>query len=204
LVTMETYVLRVRPRVRHVINSIVRVNTLQVATTPLRLLDMAIVQVRIRRVLAVTIPYTPRSHEVRDVRQAAIAARATIVRNRLILPAVELDDGHVLAARVAVDDNSLRVAVLVRGALVVGSRDTGERCDASGSHGVTGEDVGREAAAVAFAGRVDLVWIDAVLVGDRVDHVEGEADVVGLGGWVALPLLVDTLRVGDQHVLVLG
>lgn len=200
----ETYVLRVRPCMRHVVDGIVRVNTLQVPTSPLKFLDMAIVQVRIRRVLAVTIPYTPSPHEMWDVRQAAVAARATIVRNRLVLPAVELDDGHVLAAGVAVDDDGLGVTVLVRSALVVGPGNTSERCDASGSHGVAGEQVGREAAAVTFARSVDPVRVNAVLVGDRVDHVEGEADVVGLGRRVALPLLVDTLRVGDQHVLVLG
>lgn len=87
--------------------------------------------------------------------------------------------------------------------MVVRARDTSESSNTSGSYRVAGEDVGREAATVAFARSVDLVRINAVLVGDRVDHVHGEADVVGLGGRVALPLLVDTLRVSDQHVLVL-
>lgn len=88
--------------------------------------------------------------------------------------------------------------------MVVGSRDTGESCNASRSHGVAGEDVGGEATAVAFAGSVDLVRVDTILVRDRVDHVDGEANVVSLGRRVALPLLVDTLRVCDQHVLVRG
>jgi hypothetical protein len=116
---------------------------------------------------------------------------------------VELDYGHVLAPGVTLNDDGVGVAVLVRGALVVRSRDTSESCNTSGSHGVAGEDVGREAAAIAFARSVDLVRIDAVLLRDRVDHIHGESDVVGLGCRVTLPLLVDALRVGDQHVLIL-
>lgn len=109
----ETYVLRVGPCVRHVINSIVRVDTLQVATAPFRLLDVATVQARIGRVLAVAVSHAPRPHEVRDVRQTAVATRATVVRNCVVLLAVELDDWYVFAARVAVDDNCVGVAVLV-------------------------------------------------------------------------------------------
>lgn len=187
----------------HVVDSIVRIDALQVPTAPLEFLDMATVQGRIGRAFAVAVSQGPSLHEVRDVGQAAVASGATIVRNGLIFLAVEFNDRHVLAAGVALDDNGIRVAVLVRSALVVSSGNTGERCDTSGRHRVAGEDIGREAAAVTLAGSVDLVRVDAVLVGDRVDHVHGEADVVGLGGRVALPLLVDTLRVGDQHVLIL-
>jgi len=190
--------------VRHVVDGVVCVDTLQIATAPLGLLDMAAVQGRIGRVFAVPVTHAPRSHEVRDVGQTAVAPGTAVVRDGVVFLAVELNDGHVLAAGVAVDDDGVGVAVLVRSALVVSARDTGERCDASGSHGVTGEDVGREAAAVALAGSVDLVGVDAVLVRDRVDHVEGEADVVGLSRRISLPLLVDTLRVSHQHVFVVS
>jgi hypothetical protein len=69
---------------------------------------------------------------------------------------------------------------------------------------VAGEDVGGEAAAVALAGGVDSVRVDAVLVRDGVDHVHCEADVVCLGRRVALPLLVNTLGISDEHVLVVA
>ena len=199
----KAYVLRVRPCVWHVVDGIVRIDALQVPTAPLEFLDMATVQGRFGRALAIAVTQGPSLHEMRDVRQAAVAPGTSIVRNGLVFLAVKFNNGHVLAPGVTLNDDGVGVAVLVRGALVVRSRDTSERCDTSGSHGVAGEDVGREAAAIAFARSVDLVRIDAVLVGDRVDHVHGEADVVGLGGRVALPLLVDTLRVGDQHVLIL-
>jgi len=146
-----TYTLRVRPRVRHVINSVVRVDTLEVATAPLRLLHMAAVQAGISRVDAVTVAVGPGPHEVRDVRQAAVTSLATIVRYRVVLVAVELNDGHVFAAWVAVDDDGVSVAVSIRGPLVVSTRDTSESGDTPGSHRIAGEDVGREAAAVALA-----------------------------------------------------
>lgn len=200
---MITYVLRVRPCVRHVVDGVMRVDALQVPTAPFELLHMAVVQSRIRRALAVAVPQGPSLHEVRDIRQAAVAPGTSIVRNRAVFLAVELDYGHVLAAGVTLNDDSVGIAVLIRGALVVRSRDTSKSCDTSGSYWVAGEDVGREAAAIAFARSVDLVRVDAVLLRDRVDHIHGEADVVGLGGRIALPLLVDTLRVGDQHILIL-
>ena len=201
---VSTHVLRVGPCVRHVVDGVVCVDTLQIATAPLGLLDMAAVQGRIGRVFAVPVTHAPRSHEVRDVGQTAVAPGTAVVRDGVVFLAVELNDGHVLAAGVAVDHDGVGVAVLVRSALVVSARDTGERCDASGSHGVTGEDVGREAAAVALAGSVDLVGVDTVLVRDRVNHVKGEANVVGLSRRVALPLFVDTLRISHQHVLVVS
>jgi len=200
----NTYVLRVWPCVRHVVDGIVRVDALQVATAPLELLDMAAVQARIGRVLAVPVAQGPSLHEVRDGRQAAVAPGTSVVRNGAVFLAVELDDRNVLAAGVTLDDDGVGVTVFVRSALVVGSGNTGKRCDAPGSHGVAGEDVSRESTAVAFAGSVDLVGVDAVLVRDRVNHVEGETNIVCLGGRITLPLLVDTLRVGDQHILVLG
>ena len=151
---------------RHIVDSIVRIDTLQVATAPFKLLDMATVQGRIRRALAVAITQGPSLHEVRNVRQAAVAPGTAIVRNGVVFLAVEFDDGHVLAAGVALNDDGVRVAGLVRSSLVVRSRDTGESCDTPGSYRVAGEDVGREAATVTFARSVDLVRVDAVLLGD--------------------------------------
>lgn len=118
---MITYVLRVWPRVRHVVDGVMRVDALQVPAAPLELLDMIVVQARIRRALAVAVPQGPSLHEVRDVRQAAVAPCTAIVRNRAVFLAVELDYGHVLAAGVTLNDDSVGVAVLVRGALVVRS-----------------------------------------------------------------------------------
>jgi hypothetical protein len=69
---------------------------------------------------------------------------------------------------------------------------------------VAGKDVGGEAAAVALAGGVDSVGVDAVLVRERVDHVHGETDIVGLGRRIALPLLVNSFRVGDEHILIVA
>ena len=199
----KTYVLRVRPRMWHIVDGIVCVDSFQVPTAPLELFDMATVQGGIRRALAIAVAQGPSLHEVRDVRQATVAPGTSIVGNGFVFLAMEFDDRHVLAAGIALDDDGVGVAVLVRSALVVRSRNTGESCDTSGSHRIASEDVSREATAVALARSVDLVRVDAVLVRDRVYHVHGETDVVRLGGGVALPLLVDTLRVCDQHVFVL-
>jgi len=151
---------------RHVVDSIVRVDTLQVPTAPLELLDVATVQGRIRRALAVAVAQGPSLHEVRDVRQATVAPGTSIVGNGFVFLAMEFDDRHILAAGIALDDDGVGVAVLVRSALVVRSRDTGESRDTSRSYRVAGEDVSREATTVALARSVDLVRVDAVLVGD--------------------------------------
>lgn len=109
----KTYVLRVRPCMRHIIDSIVRVDTLQVSTSPLELLDMATVQGGIRRALAIAVSQGPSLHEVRDARQAAVAPGTSIVRNRAVFLAVEFNDRHVLAAGVTLYDDGVGVAVLV-------------------------------------------------------------------------------------------
>jgi hypothetical protein len=109
----SAYALRVGPRVRHVINGVVGVDTLQVPTAPLRLLHMAAVQVRISRRDRVATTVGPGFHEVRDIRQAAVASLAAVVRDRIIFPAVEFKHGHVLAAGVAVDHDGVGVTVSI-------------------------------------------------------------------------------------------
>ena len=87
--------------------------------------------------------------------------------------------------------------------MVVGAGHAGESCDFPGSHGVAGEDVGREAAAVALSRCVDPVGVDAELLSHGDDHVQSEGHVVACRLGVALPLLVDAFGVKDEHVLVL-
>jgi hypothetical protein len=117
--------------VRHVVNSIVRVNTFQVPTAPLRLLHMAAIQARISRRDRVAVAVSPSLHEVRDIRQAAIPSLAPVIRDRIIFPAVEFKNRHILAAGVAVDDDGVGVTVSIGRTLVVSARHSGESGDAS-------------------------------------------------------------------------
>lgn len=188
---------------RHVVDGVVRVDALQVSRSPFHLLDMAIVKVSILRRSAVSIAVAPSLHEVRNVRKTAVASLATVVRNGLVFSAVELKDWNILTARVALDRNSVSIAVSIRGSLIVSSRDTSKGSDASGSRRVTRKNVGRKTASITLASRVDLVRVDTVLLHQRVHHVQREAHVVSLCRRVALPLIVNTSRVSHQHVRVL-
>src|SRR3569833_1175029 len=107
------------------------------------------------------VPLGPGLDPVRDRGQTLLLALAALVLDRRVVAAVELEDGHVVAAGAARDLNPVRVA---RGGIdVEGGRHGREGGDALRERLVTREHA-RHAAAVALARSEDPLRVDAVVL----------------------------------------
>lgn len=101
----------VRPGVTHVVDGVVRVDTFQLPAAPFHFLHVVVVQIGLGEAAGKAVALRPGRHEIWNIRETAVAALATAVRDRLVFCAVEFQDGHVLSAWVAGDRDGQGLAV---------------------------------------------------------------------------------------------
>lgn len=132
------------------------------------------------------------------------AAGTAVVGDCGVGGAVGFEEGGGGAARVAGDRDCVgwRTGAIRVGGLVICTTCTSKSSNLRAQYWITGCNIGGEAAAVALFGHVDGIGVDAVVVRDIRDHVEGELNIVRRRLRITLPLVADTARIHCQHVWI--
>lgn len=133
------------------------------------------------------VPLRPPLYPVRDTRQASPSSRSTHVRDGRIVHAVELEYWNVRPAGIARLDSHRRWLARIN---IVGdikcARHWRKRRHALRQRRITSQHP-HEPSPLGLTRGVDAIRVDAVTCLKLVEDLGGEADVVGLYTWNALP-----------------
>lgn len=144
------------------------------------------------------IAFRPLRHEMGKTRKTTVTAGSTVVRNGLIIVAVRGEDRYGKSTGVAWDEYCRWAAIMLAITLVIRPRDASEGCKDTGSLRVACQNNCRKSTTIRLSCCVDFVGVQTVDAGEVGQELERKVNIViANSSRVALPLLIDTLRIDD-------